>query len=166
MIFIICRIRCILVFYLADLFICFLFMYSFCCFCLAWFIIMPAETTFFFVWMINLTQSDMHHSVPLRMNVFPDIWQHEFPKVYHLCAHQYRLEISILAAKIERHRVRGYKTFPCSTQLRSKFILLINVKMPTIFGILTLISRINDKLFWFNSEISIEFGYFSIHEQF
>ena len=36
------------------------------------------------------------------------------------------------------------KLFSCSTQLSLKFILLINVKMPTIFvGILTFISRIN-----------------------
>ena len=35
------------------------------------------------------------------------------------------------------------KLFPCSTQLSMKFILLINVKMPTIVGILTFISRIN-----------------------
>ena len=34
------------------------------------------------------------------------------------------------------------KLFPCSTQLSTKFILLINVKMPTIVGILTFISRI------------------------
>ena len=32
--------------------------------------------------------------------------------------------------------------FSCSAQLRLKFILLINVKMPTIVGILTFISRI------------------------
>ena len=32
--------------------------------------------------------------------------------------------------------------FPCSTQLSTKFILLINVKMPTIVGILTFISMI------------------------
>ena len=62
---------------------------------------------------------------------------------------------------------RGYKTFPCSTQLSTKFqlliklklrqikkfldlslldvvfIMLINVKMPTIVGILTLMSRVN-----------------------
>ena len=38
---------------------------------------------------------------------------------------------------------RGYKTFSCSTQLSTKFILLINVKMPTIVGILTFISIIN-----------------------
>ena len=35
------------------------------------------------------------------------------------------------------------KRFPCSTQLSTKFILLINVKMPTIVGILTFISMIN-----------------------
>ena len=36
------------------------------------------------------------------------------------------------------------KLFSCSTQLGIKFILLINVKMPTIVGILKFISRIND----------------------
>ena len=35
------------------------------------------------------------------------------------------------------------KLFPCSTQLSKKFILLINVKMPTIVVILTFISMIN-----------------------
>ena len=34
------------------------------------------------------------------------------------------------------------KLFPCSTQQSTKFILLINVKMPTIFHILTFISMI------------------------
>ena len=38
---------------------------------------------------------------------------------------------------------RLLKLFSCSAQLRLKFILLINVKMPTIVGILTLMSRIN-----------------------
>ena len=35
------------------------------------------------------------------------------------------------------------KLFSCSTELSTKFILLINVEMPTIVGILTFISRIN-----------------------
>ena len=35
------------------------------------------------------------------------------------------------------------KRFPCSTQLSMKLILLINVKMPTIVGILTFISMTN-----------------------
>ena len=34
------------------------------------------------------------------------------------------------------------KLFPCSTQLSMKFIILINVKMPTAVGILTFISMI------------------------
>ena len=38
------------------------------------------------------------------------------------------------------------KLFSCSAQLRLKFILLINVKMPTIVGILTFISKINYRL--------------------
>ena len=38
---------------------------------------------------------------------------------------------------------RGYKTFLWSTQLSMEFIMLINVKMPAIVGILTLISMIN-----------------------
>ena len=38
------------------------------------------------------------------------------------------------------------KPFSCSPQLSMKFILLINVKMPTIVGILILMSRINDWL--------------------
>ena len=33
------------------------------------------------------------------------------------------------------------KIISCSTQLSMKFFLLINVKMPTIVGILTIISR-------------------------
>ena len=38
---------------------------------------------------------------------------------------------------------RGYKTFPMLNQPSTKFTLLINVKMPTIVGILTFISMIN-----------------------
>ena len=39
---------------------------------------------------------------------------------------------------------RGFKKlFPCSTQLHTKFILLLNFKMATIFGIFTFISMIN-----------------------
>ena len=40
-------------------------------------------------------------------------------------------------------RPRGYKKKSYSTQLSTKFIMLINVKMPTIVGILTFISMIN-----------------------
>ena len=58
------------------------------------------------------------------------------------------------------------KLFSCSAQLRLKFILLINVKMPTIVGILTFMSRINYRHWQSLSEISTNFGYFSIYEKF
>ena len=38
------------------------------------------------------------------------------------------------------------KLFSCSTQLSMKFFLLINVKMPTIVGILTFMSKKNSIL--------------------
>ena len=65
-----------------------------------------------------------------------------------------------------RIRPQGYNTFsPCSTQLSTKFILLINVKMPTIVGILTFISMINttfERLKAINFFICL---YFSFYEQ-
>ena len=57
------------------------------------------------------------------------------------------------------------KLFSCSAQLRLKFILLINVKMPTIVGILTFMSRMNHRLWSSKISISIYLGYYSIYEQ-
>ena len=57
------------------------------------------------------------------------------------------------------------KPFSCSTQLNTKFILLINVKMPTIVGILTFISMISttsERLKARNFFICL---YFSFYEQ-
>ena len=56
------------------------------------------------------------------------------------------------------------KLFSCSTQLSLKFILLINVKMPTIVGILTFMTRIYQFL-RFEQKFSTNFDYFSIYEQ-
>ena len=47
------------------------------------------------------------------------------------------------------------KLFSCSTQLSIKFFLLINVKMPTIVGILTFVSRKNSILGLSESEKSL-----------
>ena len=47
------------------------------------------------------------------------------------------------------------KLFSYSTQLSTKFILLINVKMPTIIGILIFISMINTKLRDLKQETSL-----------
>ena len=57
------------------------------------------------------------------------------------------------------------KLFPCSTQLSTKFILLINVEMPTIVGILTLISMINTTPERLNARNFFICRYFSFYEQ-
>ena len=57
------------------------------------------------------------------------------------------------------------KHFSCSTKLRLKFILLMNVKMPT--SILTFISQKNDLtgFRYFNLKILLIFGHFNNYEQ-
>ena len=45
-----------------------------------------------------------------------------------------------------------------------KFILLINVELPTIIGILTFIGRINYWLWSFKPDFSIDYGYFDMYE--
>ena len=47
---------------------------------------------------------------------------------------------------IIKHGPEVIKLFSCSTQLSIKFFLLINVKMPTIVGIFTFMSRKNSIL--------------------
>ena len=68
------------------------------------------------------------------------------------CSHDGIVLSNILSTCLEylfsfvRHvpdRPRGYKLFLCSTQLSMKFFLLINVRMPTIVGILTFMSSKN-----------------------
>ena len=60
----------------------------------------------------------------------------------------------------------GNVTFSCSTQVSRKFIILINVKMPTIVGILTLISMINTSSESLKtSSVCLYFQHFSFHEQ-
>ena len=57
------------------------------------------------------------------------------------------------------------KRFPCSIQLSSKFILLMNVKMPTIVGILTSISMINTTPERLNARHFFICRYFSFYEK-
>ena len=67
--------------------------------------------------------------------------------------------------------VRGYKILSCSTQLSMKFFLLINVKMPTIVGILTFMSRKNSILGWSEpgkswiSRYFFTYGHLKFHAQ-
>ena len=60
---------------------------------------------------------------------------------------------------------RGYKKISCSTQLSKKFLLLINVKMPTIVGILTFISMINTISERLKARNFFICQYFSLHKQ-
>ena len=60
---------------------------------------------------------------------------------------------------------RGYKTFSCSTQLSIKFIMLINVKMPSIVGISTIISMINITSESLKAIKVCIFQHFRFHEQ-
>ena len=56
------------------------------------------------------------------------------------------------------------KLFSCSTQLSMKFIMLINVKMPTIVGILTFISMMNASSESLKAK-KVNFSAFRFHEQ-
>ena len=55
--------------------------------------------------------------------------------------------------------------FPCPTQLSTRFILLINVKMPTTVGILTSISMINTASERHKASNFFIYRYFSTYEQ-
>ena len=60
---------------------------------------------------------------------------------------------------------RKHSTFSCSTQLSMLFIMLINVKMPTIVGILTFISMINTTSERLKARNFFSWRYFSFYEQ-
>ena len=60
---------------------------------------------------------------------------------------------------------QGHKNFSCSTQLSMNLIMLINVKMPTIVGILgfmSMIDAVSERLKAINFFIC---RYFSFYEQ-
>ena len=56
------------------------------------------------------------------------------------------------------------KLFSCSTQLSMKFIMLINVKMPTFVGILTFISIINTTSKTLKAITAFNFQYFCFYK--
>ena len=59
----------------------------------------------------------------------------------------------------------GIKLFSYSTQLSTKFILIIKVKMPTIVGILTFISMINTTSERLKARNFFICRYFNFYEQ-
>ena len=77
-----------------------------------------------------------------------------------ICIHNGSLQVNCIKPGPE-----VIKRFPCSTQLSTKIILLINVKMPTIVGILTLISMINTASESLKAINSFICRYFSFYEK-
>ena len=70
-----------------------------------------------------------------------------------------------LKIMISEARPEVIKLFPCSTQLSTKFILLINVEMPTIVEILTFMGMINTTSERLKARKFFICQYFSFHEQ-
>ena len=62
------------------------------------------------------------------------------------CCYFYCIFIEKSVNKLCRPGPEVIKLFSCSTQFSMKFFLLINVKMPTMVGILTFMSRKNSTL--------------------
>ena len=67
---------------------------------------------------------------------------------YHMChAWEYKVSLKSHNGKsASKSCIQGPELinhFSCSTQVSMKFIIFINVKMPTVAGILTFISMIN-----------------------
>ena len=70
-----------------------------------------------------------------------------------------------VAGRLHTQGSEVIKLFSCSTQLSTKFILLINVKMPTIVGILTFISMINTTSERLKTKNFFIYWYLSFYEQ-
>ena len=77
-----------------------------------------------------------------------------------LCCKRYDNDVDLRSSGPE-----VIKLFSCSTQLSTKFILLINVKMSTIVVILTFMSRINTTSESLKARNFFTFRYFSFYEQ-
>ena len=74
-----------------------------------------------------------------RDELFPERIMSDNPK-------EYDGKVNIGGRSITNPGPKVIKLFSCSTQLSMKFFLLINVKMPTIVGILTFMSGKNSIL--------------------
>ena len=81
-----------------------------------------------------------------------------------MCCCCVKLLLEQILSQIQRSGPEVIKLFSYSTQLSTKFILLINVKMPTI-GILTFISIINTTFERLKARHFIMCLYFSFCEQ-
>ena len=93
-----------------------------------------------------------NHSLPQSLHLTQEL------DFFHFLLH------GCLLCMMRKPGLKAIKLFSCSTRLNLKFITLVNVKMPTIVGILTFISMINTK-FMFKARNIFIFWYFSFCEQ-
>ena len=95
---------------------------------------------------LTLKSSHLFFSDSLSSSNCFNLWAFfcDFFRLYSLCAACWSfLKVKTWLFKTREPGPEVIKLYSCSTQLSTKFILLIKVKMPTIVGILTFISMIN-----------------------
>ena len=90
--------------------------------------------------MSNELDQDQNRQVPIWIQTVCIGYQQ---KIKLLQQEKLRINKSNMGSSVLDQAMELIKLFSCSTQLSTKFILLINVKMPTMVGILTFISMIN-----------------------
>ena len=96
-----------------------------------------------------------HCVVPLSKNIYPS-----------LVLVQPRKTCPFITERLLKGRKESNQTKQTnSSQVSTKFIMLINIKMPTIVGILTFISMINTTPESLKARKVFIFQYFSFHEQ-
>ena len=90
-------------------------------------------------------RSQVKHSTtePLHSLYFSCISFHGFPLLSLTLTYPVYKTVKIQISWLLRSGPKVIKLFSYTTQLSTKFILLLNVKMPTIVGILTFICMIN-----------------------
>ena len=82
-----------------------------------------------------------------------------------VCWSSYNACMETEFTKYRRPGPEVIKLFSCSTQLSMKFNMLINVKMPTIVGILTFINMMNTKFKRMKARNVFIFQHFSFHKE-
>ena len=91
----------------------------------------------------TLTQNQIAEAINFKLIITATLRSHVCNQVKSICRNGWQKPTS---HSYIRSGPKFIKKISCSTQLSMKFFLLINVKMPTIVSILTLMSRKNSIL--------------------
>ena len=108
--------------------------------------------------LLALSLSDVVFIIFFDDKVLPSITQAGYGQLV-------KMLITLEPHDVVRSGPEVIKLILCSTQLSTKFILLINVKMPTIVGILSFISMINTTSKRLKARNVFICRYFSVYEQ-